>query len=76
MPNLPDSQPHSATGPHYASSSNSSSEMEKSSAVVGQMVKEFLATRESRSNVRADVVFDRLSVEGSGTGVGIFAYEN
>ena len=55
--------------PHYASSSNSSSEMEKPPDVVGQMVRDFLATRESRSNARADVVFDRVSVEGSGTGV-------
>ncbi len=38
--------------------------------IVGKLVNDFLATRgEITRNVRADVVFENLSVEGSGKGV-------
>ncbi len=43
--------------------------MEDASSIVGKMVKDFLATRELELGSRADVLFDRLSVEGNGKGV-------
>ena len=47
-----------------------STKMEDASSVVSKMVKDFLATRDSEPGGRADVLFDRLSVEGNGKGVG------
>ena len=47
-----------------------STKMEDASSVVSKMVKDFLATRDSEPGGRADVLFDRLSVEGGGRGVG------
>ena len=47
-----------------------SAKMEDASSVVSKMVKDFLATRDSEPSGRADVLFDRLSVEGNGKGVG------
>ena len=50
-------------------SSGNSSDMKDSLDIVGRMVKAFLATRDTRPNGRADVIFDQVSVEGSGKGV-------
>ena len=50
-------------------SSGTSSTMEKSSDIVSDMVKAFLATRETLPSGRSNVVLDQVSVEGSGNGV-------
>ena len=72
MPNLSDPHLNGAMDPFNEGnydSSGKSSEMGDSLDLLAQMVKAFLATRDTRSNGRADVVFDNISVEGSGTGV-------
>ena len=72
MPKSPDPPLNGANGPlddERYDSSGKSSYMGESLDILAQMVKAFLATRETRPNGRADVVFDNISVEGSGTGV-------
>ncbi|KAL8747983.1 MAG: hypothetical protein Q9190_000195 [Brigantiaea leucoxantha] len=49
--------------------SDQSSDMDDALAIVGKMVKGFLATRPATPSSRADVVFDQVSVEGNGKGV-------
>ena len=52
--------------------SDQSSDMDDALAIVGKMVKGFLATRPATPSSRADIVFDQVSVEGNGKGVCFF----